>query len=125
MISTKLHWVDGPGVGGWRCLRVRGAGTGWTARSRTRGLRVFGTVFSLLTPEEERDLEITAESTIAMAHGTEFRSFPTPDRQTPESFGEFPRALGQNDSRLEAGVGVVIHCRRELAGRAFPPVAFR
>ena len=43
------------------------------------------TVFSLLTPEEEQDLDLTDEKRETQAQGMTFRSFPIPDRQVPDS----------------------------------------
>jgi protein-tyrosine phosphatase len=72
------------------------------------------TVVSLLTPEEERDLDLTREATEARAHGLHFASFPICDRQVPESQADFIRTLESLDRELAAGGNVVLHCRQGI-----------
>jgi protein-tyrosine phosphatase len=72
------------------------------------------TVLSLLTAEEERDLDIEAEASQAKAHGIKFLSFPILDRQTPESEDELSRTLAKLEAELAVGRNVVLHCRQGI-----------
>ncbi|MEO8662672.1 MAG: hypothetical protein ABI693_29700, partial [Bryobacteraceae bacterium] len=93
MIGTKLNHVEGP----WRgklALAARPRGGDWLheeiAEWRKSGV---DTIFSLLTAEEEEDLDISRESEEAREQGMTFLSFPIPDRQVPESESRLGRAL--------------------------------
>lgn len=84
-----------------------------------RGLKRLGVsvVASLLEREEEFELGLHDEATIAQEMGLRFFSFPIPDRGTPSQlseFCEFVRSLAEN---VRSGAGVAIHCRAGI-GRA-------
>jgi hypothetical protein len=61
------------------------------------------TVLSLLTPEEELDLDLKSEAREVAARGMKFASLPIPDRQVPNSEAEVSAALDQLDADLGAG----------------------
>jgi protein-tyrosine phosphatase len=111
---TKLYWIDGP-WSGKLALAARPRGGEWLddeiAGWRREGI---GTVFSLLTPEEERDLDIATEPEAAKSHGIKFWSFPIVDRQVPDSENELSQALRTLEAELEAGGSVVVHCRQGI-----------
>jgi len=90
-----------PRGGDW----LRGEIAGW---KRAR----IDTVLSLLTRDEERDLDLRAEGSEAKAQGIEFISFPIPDRQVPGSESKLAQTLEQLDGALSSGKNVVIHCRQ-------------
>lgn len=69
-------------------------------------------VLSLLTPAEERDLDIENESREVEARGMQFLSFPIADRQAPEAQTEVAVLLERLDADLFAGKNVVVHCRQ-------------
>lgn len=71
-------------------------------------------VLSLLTPEEEADLDLQAERSETVAHGMEFSSFPIPDREVPDSEAAMTSALEALDTALYAGKNVVVHCRQGI-----------
>ncbi len=114
MMSTKLHWIDGPWPGKL-ALAARPRGGEWLEDEIT-SWRQSGvdTVFSLLTDEEERDLDLTSEKVQAQARGMNFLSFPIPDRQVPASKSRFAYALDQLDRELTTGKNVVLHCRQGI-----------
>jgi protein-tyrosine phosphatase len=114
MTWTKLHWVDGPWPG-MLALAARPRGGEWLADEIT-GWQSAGvdTVFSLLTAEEEEDLELTEEAAQAESHGVKFLSFPILDRQVPKSEGELTRGLEKLEAELVAGRNVVLHCRQGI-----------
>jgi protein-tyrosine phosphatase len=76
------------------------------------GLAGVNTVLSLLTPEEERDLDLTAEPSQTKQAGLNFLSLPIPDRQVPSSPSEAAPVLDQVDRELASGKTAVIHCRQ-------------
>ena len=114
MTSTKLYWVDGPWPGKL-ALAARPRGGEWLGDELAAWSRNGAqTVLSLLTPEEERDLDIAHEADQATAHGIKFLSFPILDRQVPESEGALTKALDKLETELAAGRNVVVHCRQGI-----------
>ena len=111
---TELHWVDGPWLGKL-ALAARPRGGEWLdeelARWQESGVH---TVFSLLTPQEQEDLDLKEEERKAKARRMEFRSFPIPDRQVPDSEARLARALEKLDKELASGRNVVLHCRQGI-----------
>ena len=111
---TKLHWVDGPWPGKL-ALAARPRGGEWLEDEITSWQREgVNTVFSLLTDEEERDLDIASEEAEAKAHSMKFISYPIPDRQVPDSEANLGKALQKLEAELAAGRNVVLHCRQGI-----------
>ncbi len=111
---TKLHWIDGPWQGKL-ALAARPRGGEWLDDEMASWHREgIGTVFSLLTPEEESDLDVAAEAATAKSHGMQFWSFPILDRQVPDSESTLSDALRKLEAELEAGGNVVVHCRQGI-----------
>ncbi len=97
-MPTELHWVEAR----WRgklALAARPRGGDWleSELASWHGAGI-NAVFSLLTSEDEQDLQI-AEASVAKANGMRFLSFPIADRSVPESQTDFTNAL----ERLEPG----------------------
>ncbi len=114
MIGTELHWVDVPWPGRL-ALAARPRGGEWLEDEITSWQRSgVNTVFSLLTSEEERDLDISREATEARAHGMKFLSYPILDRQVPDSERNLASALEELDRELAEGRNVVLHCRQGI-----------
>ena len=113
-MSTKLHWVEGPWPGKL-ALAARPRGGDWLGDEKAawHGDGI-DTVVSLLTPDEEQDLDLGHEARIVKAGGMEFVSFPIPDRQVPNSETEMAAALERIDAELSAGRNVVVHCRQGI-----------
>jgi protein tyrosine phosphatase (PTP) superfamily phosphohydrolase (DUF442 family) len=73
-------------------------------------------VVSLLTAEEQRELDLEAEAVASTNVGLTFFSLPVPDRSVPGSGVE---ALTQRlRARLVAGESVLIHCRQGIGRSA-------
>jgi protein-tyrosine phosphatase len=66
---------------------------------------------SLLTDDENQELDLTQEGALCRAAGMEFRSFPIPDRETPESKEQFLRFIESLGKEADAGLRIVLHCR--------------
>ena len=111
---TKLHCVQGPWLGKL-ALSSRPRGGDWLQDEMAswRGAGI-DTVVSLLTPEEEKDLDLRREASEAKAHGMKFASLPIPDRQVPNSESEVTAALENLDAELLSGKNVVVHCRQGI-----------
>lgn len=114
MRSTKLHWINGLGPGRL-ALAARPRGGDWL-EDEIAGWRREGvdTIFSLLTPEEEHDLDLADEEAMAKSQGVRFFRFPIVDRQTPESERALAHSLEELDVELAAGRNVVVHCRQGI-----------
>jgi protein-tyrosine phosphatase len=111
---TELYWVDGlwPGK---LALAARPRGGDWLEDEMANWRRAgTDTVLSLLTSEEEQDLDLRREAQEAKAKGIRFGSLPIPDRQVPNSESEVSDVLDRLDADLAAGNNVVIHCRQGI-----------
>ena len=113
-IATKLHWLDGPWPGKL-ALSPRPRGGDWL-EDEIAGWKRAGVrgVLSLLTPEEEKELDLRNEANEVKAQGLEYASLPIPDREVPRSESAFGQALEQLNRALAAGKNVVVHCRQGI-----------
>ena len=111
---TELHWVDGPWPGRL-ALAARPRGGDWLSDEMTAWRQAgIDTVLSLLTPDEEKDLDLKREAEEAKARGMKFVSLPILDRQVPNSESELSAALDRLDADLSTGKNTVIHCRQGI-----------
>jgi protein-tyrosine phosphatase len=112
--ATELYWVDGPWPGRL-AVAARPRGGEWLgdeiANWQRRRVKA---VLSLLTPEEQRELDLEDEAAQAQAHGIAFFSFPIPDRQVPDSEDNLSKILEQVDKELSSGKNVLVHCRQGI-----------
>src|SRR2546426_10966958 len=121
---TKLHWVSGPWPGGL-AVASRPRGGDWLEDEIASWRRAgIDTVFSLLTPEEERDLDLADEGHQVRAHGMKFVSFPIPDRQVPSSETELSAGLGKAGAEFPSGKNVAVKCRQGLRPSGSTTAAF-
>src|SRR5690349_5434996 len=102
-MRKELYWVDGP----WRgklAMAARPRGGDWLEDDLS-GWKQEGidTVLSLLTPEEEKDLDLRQEAGEAKRLGMEFASFPIPDRQIPKSEARWSDILERVTRTLTEG----------------------
>lgn len=111
-MPTELHWVGGPWPGKL-ALTARPRGGDWL-KDEILGWKRAGikSVLSLLTPDEERDLDLREEAAQIRKLGLEFTSFPIPDRQVPQSDTKLSEALEKVNDALSAGKNIVVHCRQ-------------
>jgi len=114
---TNLYWIGGPWPGKL-AISSRPRGGDWLD-DELRHLRDAGVtaVLSLLTGEEEQELDLTAERELAERAGLVYLSVPIPDRQVPESPSEVAAVLDRVDAILYSANGALIHCRQGI-GRA-------
>ena len=116
-MKTELYWTQAA-TPGRLAIMPRPRGQDWL-EDEIRAWRGAGIdiVVSLLTASEVLELELSEEEIHCKMHSIEFRSFPIPDRGTPDSKETFLRFVKSLASELAAGKNIAIHCRQGI-GRA-------
>ncbi len=113
-MRKELYWVDGP----WRgklAMAARPRGGDWLSADLASWKRAGAdTLLSLLTPEEENDLDLRQEAAETKRQGMEFTSFPIPDRRVPKSEAKWAELLEEVTDLLSEGKNVVVHCRQGI-----------
>ncbi len=113
-MRKELYWVDGPWAGKL-AMAARPRGGDWLEDDLSSWKQAgTDTVLSLLTPEEEEDLDLRPEAGEAKRLGMEFVSFPVPDRQIPKSEAKWADILEKTTRTLSEGKNVVVHCRQGI-----------
>ena len=111
---TRLYWLDGPWKGKL-ALAARPRGGDWLKDDVVDWKRAgVGAVLSLLTPEEQNELELQNEAREVQGQGLGFSSFPIPDLQVPRSEAKLTETLKDVTAGLSAGRNVLIHCRQGI-----------
>lgn len=113
-MTPQMFWIDGP-WSGRLAISSRPRGGDWL-EDEVRGWRAAGVdvVLSLLSTEEEHDLELTREAELCRAQGIRFVPFPVVDRSVPPSIPDTVELLRQLLDELQAGRTVAIHCRQGI-----------
>jgi protein-tyrosine phosphatase len=116
-MQTELYWIEGP----WRgrlAIMPRPRGGDWLEDEiqswRRSGVDV---IVSLLTREEQTELNLADEGALCRAHDIDFVSFPIVDRSVPSSSELFSEQLIKLGEQLANGKNVAVHCRQGI-GRA-------
>lgn len=116
-MRTELYWIDGPGLGRL-AITPRPRGGDWLADEiqswRRSGVDV---VVSLLTREEQTELNLAEEEALCRANNIEFVSFPIVDQSVPSSAQAFTELVIKLGERLADGKNIAVHCRQGI-GRA-------
>src|SRR2546430_3485943 len=94
-MTPDLFWIPGPWPGRL-AITNRPRGGDWL-QDEIAGLHSAGVevLVSLLEAEEERELQLRQEASLAKAAGIEFISFPIPDRGVPGSLHETSAVLSE------------------------------
>jgi protein-tyrosine phosphatase len=79
---------------------------------------------SLLTPDEESDLELSNEKRETLKQGLEFFSLPIEDRSIPDKEDGVRDTVEHVNQLLSAGKKVAIHCRPCIGRTGFLLPAF-
>jgi protein-tyrosine phosphatase len=113
-MNPKLYWIGGPWPGRL-AISARPRGGDWL-EDEVSGWRRAGVdaVVSLLTPPENKDLQLAEESKLAQAHGLSFVSLPIEDRGVPPSWEDASRAITKATEMLQQGKNVAVHCRQGI-----------
>jgi protein-tyrosine phosphatase len=113
-MNPKLYWIEGPWPGKL-AISARPRGGDWL-EDEIAGWRTAGVdaVFSLLTRQENQDLQLVAEADVAQARGLRFLSLPIEDRGVPAFLEEASQAVGKVGELLRQGRNVAVHCRQGI-----------
>jgi len=113
-MRTGLYWLD-QAWPGKLALAARPRGGDWLEDEIENWKRAgISSVLSLLTPQEESDLDLRDEVQVAKKQGLDFISFPIPDLEVPRSEAKLAEVLAEVDKTLLAGKNVVVHCRQGI-----------
>jgi protein-tyrosine phosphatase len=113
-MRKELYWIDGRWPGKL-AVAARPRGGDWLRDDIASWKRMgIDTVLSLLTADEERDLDLRDEAGEAKKQGIEFASFPIPDRQVPRSEAKWSEVLERMSRTLLDGKNVLVHCRQGI-----------
>jgi len=113
-MRKDLYWLD-ESWPGKLAVSARPRGGEWlgddVASWRRSGVSA---VLSLLTPDEEKNLDLLGEAAEVRTQGMNFTSFPIPDRQIPRSDAKWIEVLETVSDALSTGKNVLIHCRQGI-----------
>lgn len=116
-MRTELYWIEAP----WRgrlAIMPRPRRGDWLEDEiqfwRRSGVDV---VVSLLTREEQTELNLREEEALCRANSIEFVSFPIVDRSVPSSTEAFSEQAIKLAEQLANGQNIAVHCRQGI-GRA-------
>ncbi len=113
-MRKDLYWLD-ESWPGKLAVAARPRGGDWLKDDIANWRRAnINVVLSLLTPDEERDLDLDDEAREVRTQGMDFTSFPIPDRQVPRSEAKWAEVLDRVARALSTGKNVLIHCRQGL-----------
>jgi protein-tyrosine phosphatase len=111
-MQSGIYWLDGPWPGRLG-LAARPRGGDWLSDEMAIWKRAgVGVVLSLLTPDEERDLDLVDEASEAKRQKMKFWSLPIPDRQVSKSETKLAETLDKVSNALSTGENVLVHCRQ-------------
>jgi protein-tyrosine phosphatase len=110
----RLYRINGAWPGNL-FLSSRPRGGDWL-EDEVLGWRRSGidTVVSLLTGEEEQELDLVEEASEARKHDLAFVSYPIPDRGVPSDSSTLTDLLEGIHQDLQHGKSVLIHCRQGI-----------
>lgn len=113
-MNPKLYWIKGPWPGKL-AISARPRGGDWL-EDEISGWRKAGVdaVVSLLTPQENGELQLGAESSLAQSRGLRFLSLPVGDRGVPSSWDDALLAVENVSEMLREGRNVAVHCRQGI-----------
>ena len=112
--SLVAYWISVPWPGRLAIV-PRPRGGDWLEEEirswREAGLDV---VVSLLTQNENTELELNQEELLCRAQGIQFYTYPILDRGVPASRRATTNLVGKLEKMLEAGKSVAVHCRQGI-----------
>ncbi len=117
-MSSELYWIDGPWAGRL-AIASRPRGGDWL-EDDVRSWRQAGLakIVSLLTADEVKALELSAEQEFCRIHGIEYVSFPIVDRGIPDSREGTADLIRKLDKDLTEGRSLALHCRQGIGRSA-------
>lgn len=113
-MSNGMYWLKGPWPGRL-AIAARPRGGEWLeGEVRSWHDQAISTVVSLLTPEEEQELQLESEKRSVTSQGIKFVAVPVQDRGVPDAKAPLQTALREADAALAAGRNVLVHCRQGI-----------
>ena len=113
-MRTTAYWIEGPWPGRLAIV-PRPRGGDWLEEEvrswREAGLDVM---VSLLTYDEDAELELRQEEILCRARGIQFHAYPIQDRGVPASRQATTGLVQKLEKALEAGQSVAVHCRQGI-----------
>ncbi len=117
-MTPTLYWIEGSWLGRL-AISARPRGGDWLeAEVRAWSSAGVNVVASVLTPEEEEELNLKGEEKACLANGITYCSFPIPDRGVPRSQGDALNFIKTLERDLAQGKTVAVHCRQGLGRSA-------
>ena len=113
-MAPDLFWIplDSPGR---LAISARPRDGDWLPDETAGWQRAgVGLMVSLLTPDEETELDLAAEAAECASQGVRFVSLPVPDRSLPPDPDRWNAAVMEVCSALAAGIRVAVHCRQGI-----------
>jgi protein-tyrosine phosphatase len=113
-MPNEPYWLD-ESWPGKLAISARPRGGDWLKDDIAKWKKAgIDAVLSLLTTDEERELDLRDEAVEVGLQGMEFRSFPIPDRQVPRSETKWSEELERVSRALSTGKNVLVHCRQGI-----------
>ena len=113
-MRTTAYWIAGPWPGRLAIV-PRPRGGDWLEEEvrswREAGLDVM---VSLLTHDEDTELELHQEELLCRARGIQFHAYPIQDRGVSTSRKATSDLVQKLEKALEAGKSVAVHCRQGI-----------
>lgn len=116
-MKATVYWIEGPWPGSLAIV-LRPRGGDWLEDEvRAWQQAELDVIVSLLTTEENADLDLQREAELSRSAGLIFISFPIVDRSVPAARSDAWELLDELISLLNSGKKIGIHCRQGI-GRA-------
>ena len=113
-MRTMVYWIEGP-WSGRLAIVPRPRGGDWLEEEvrswKEAGLDV---VVSLLTQDENIELELNQEEFLCQAQDIQFYAYPIQDRVPPASRKATTELVQKLERVLESGKSVAVHCRQGI-----------
>lgn len=113
-MNPKLYWIPSSSPGKL-AISARPRGGDWLEDEiegwRKQDVQV---VVSLLTPAEDKELELKSEAAVVKAKGIQFISYPVEDRGVPQSLDKFEELVVKLASEIQHGRNIAVHCRQGI-----------
>jgi protein-tyrosine phosphatase len=113
-MRKELYWLD-ESWPGKLAMAARPRGGDWLKDDVASWKRAgINKILSLLTPDEEKDLDLCDEAAEVRRQGMDFSLFSIPDRQVPKSEKKWIEVLEEISGALSRGTNLLIHCRQGI-----------
>jgi protein-tyrosine phosphatase len=117
-MTPDLYWIPLESRGRL-AISARPRGSDWLEDEVNGWFRAgIGMVVSMLTAEEELELELASEAEECLKRGIRFVPYPIPDRSIPTDRTRFDEIVQEAVLSINQGVRVVTHCRQGIGRSA-------